>query len=82
MFVGIAQIAALQGRHEPPARLLGAVAAQRESLGMALSSIEQAAEERARNAARDALGDKAFAAAMTKGAAMETEAALQCARKV
>lgn len=79
---GIAQVAALQGRHEPAARLLGAVAAQRESLSMTLSPIEQAAEDHARDAARDALGDKAFAAAKAKGAAMETEAALQCARKV
>jgi hypothetical protein len=79
---GLAQVAAARGRHEQSALLLGAAKALRESLAMSLSPVEQAAEERARGAVRDALGDKAFTAAMAKGAAMQTEAALQCARKV
>jgi len=77
---GIAQVAAAQARYEQAAHLLGAVAAQRESLGMTLSPTEQAAEERAIEVGRAALGEKTFAKAFAAGQGMTPEQALTVAR--
>ncbi len=73
---GLARVAAVQGRPERAARLLGASAALREELGTPLSPIVQADHDHALNAARAALGEEAFEAAWTKGSEMTFEEAI------
>src|SRR5437868_6685312 len=66
----LAAVAGAQGQHERAARLLGAAAAARERLGAGLSESGRPLHERARAAARAALGDKAWAAAWAAGRAL------------
>ena len=73
---GLARVAAVQGRPERAARLLGASAALREELGTPLSPIVQADHDHALNAARAALGGEAFEAAWTEGSEMTFEEAI------
>jgi len=70
---GMARVAAVQGRPERAARLLGASAAIREGRGAPLSPIVRADHDHASNAARDALGEEAFTAAWAAGHAMSFE---------
>ena len=69
-------MAAVQGRPERAARLLGASAALREEIGAPLSPITQADHDHAVNASREALGEDAFAAAWAEGSAMTLEEAI------
>jgi tetratricopeptide (TPR) repeat protein len=70
---GLARVAAMQGRPERAARLLGASAALREEMGTPLSPILRADHDHASNAAREALGEEAFSAAWAVGHAMPLE---------
>ena len=73
---GLARVAAMEGRPERAARLLGASAARREELGISLSPIVQADHDHAVNAARAALGEDAFTRAWAGGHAMSLEEAI------
>jgi tetratricopeptide (TPR) repeat protein len=70
---GIARVAAIRGRPERAARLLGASAALREEMGTPLTLIARVDHEHAVNAARAALGEDAFSAAWAVGRAMNLE---------
>ena len=73
---GLARVAAMQGRSERAARLLGASAARSEELGISLSPIVQADHDHAVNAARAALGEDAFTTAWAAGHAESLEEAI------
>jgi hypothetical protein len=62
-----------------PARLLGAAAALRESLGTPLPPVERPEHERLCAAIRARLGEQAFAAAWERGRTMELEDAVALA---
>ena len=66
-------MAAVQGRPERAARLLGASAARRDERGISLSPFTRADHDHAAKAAREALGEEAFAAAWAVGHAMPLE---------
>jgi predicted ATPase/transcriptional regulator with XRE-family HTH domain len=63
-------------RLERAVRLWGAVAAQREALGVPLPSADRAAYDRAVAMARASLGEEPFAAAWAGGAALSLEQAM------
>ena len=69
-------MAAMQGRPERAARLLGASAALREEIGTPLPPIVRTDHDHASNAAREALGEEAFEAAWAAGHAMSLEEAI------
>ena len=73
---GLARVAAMQGRPERAARLLGASAALRDEMGAPLAPASRADHDHAANAARAALGEDAFAAAWAVGQAMSLEEAI------
>jgi len=73
---GMARVAAVQGRPKRAARLLGASAALRDGMGTPLTPIARADHGHATNAAREALGEDAFAAAWAEGNAMNLEEAI------
>jgi len=73
--VGMARVAAVQGRPGRAARLLGASAALREEIGAPLSPIARVDHDHASNAAREALGQDEFEAAWAEGHAMSLEEA-------
>ncbi|MDQ5830451.1 MAG: tetratricopeptide repeat protein, partial [Actinomycetota bacterium] len=73
---GLARVAAMQGRPERAARLLGASAALRDEMGAPLAPTSRADHDHAANAARAALGEDAFAAAWAVGHAMSLEEAI------
>jgi tetratricopeptide (TPR) repeat protein len=73
---GMARVAAVQGRAERAARLLGASAALREEMGAPLSPIARADHDHAVNAARAALGEDTLAATGAEGHAMSFEEAI------
>lgn len=73
---GMARVAAVQGKPERAARLLGTSAAQREEMGTPLTPIARTDHDHAVNAARTALGEDAFAAAWAEGHAMPLEEAI------
>jgi tetratricopeptide (TPR) repeat protein len=67
---GLARVAAVRGRPERAARLLGASAARRDERGISLSPFIRADHDHAAKAAREALGEEAFSAAWDEGHAM------------
>jgi predicted ATPase/DNA-binding XRE family transcriptional regulator len=73
---GLARVAAMQGRPERAARLLGTAAARREEMSTSLSPISRADHGHAVEAAREALGEEAFAAAWAVGHAMPLDGAI------
>jgi predicted ATPase/DNA-binding XRE family transcriptional regulator len=73
---GVARVAAMQGRPERAARLLGASAALRDEMGAPLVPASRTDHDHAANAARVALGEDAFAAARAVGHAMSLEEAI------
>jgi predicted ATPase/DNA-binding XRE family transcriptional regulator len=73
---GMARVAAVQGKPERAALLLGASAALREEMGTHLTPIARADHDHAVNAARAALGEDAFAPAWDEGHAMPLEEAI------
>ena len=73
---GLARVAAMQGRPERAARLLGTAAARREEMGTSLSPISRADHDHAVEAAREVLGEEAFAAAWAVGHAMPLDEAI------
>jgi tetratricopeptide (TPR) repeat protein len=73
---GLARVAAMQGRPERAARLLGASAARRDAMGTPLSPITRADHDLAVTAANEALGEEAFEAAWAVGHAMPLEEAV------
>jgi non-specific serine/threonine protein kinase len=79
---GVAVLAVGCGSPESAARLLGAAEAQNLALGMSFPLPERTAYERAREAARVALGAERFAAAWEAGQALDAEAAVAEARAV
>ncbi|UCM87581.1 BTAD domain-containing putative transcriptional regulator [Streptomyces marincola] len=66
---GLAGARALAGRHVAAARLLGAAAAGRASVGASLPAAESGDVDRITAAVRQALGDAAFRAESARGAA-------------
>jgi hypothetical protein len=72
----LASIAGTAGQGERAARLLGAAAAQRETLGTPQPPQEQVEVEQAVAAARAALGEEAWAAAYAAGRALSREQAV------
>ncbi|MFG2292534.1 BTAD domain-containing putative transcriptional regulator [Streptomyces sp. NPDC048603] len=66
-YEGLAGARSAGGRHEDAARLLGAAAALRESVGMPLPAAERADADRAAARARAALDEPAYAAAFARG---------------
>jgi tetratricopeptide (TPR) repeat protein len=70
---GLARVAAMQGRPERAARLLGASAALRDEMGTPLTPIARADHDQASEAAHEALGEAAFEAAWNAGHAMPFE---------
>jgi hypothetical protein len=74
---GLAEVAAVQGRPRRAARLLGAVETLRATTPAASRMLSVLAPtERAVRAARDAMGEEAFAAARAEGAALSPEQAI------
>ena len=74
--IGLAAVAADGGQPERAARLLGAADVLRERFGCALWATERAAHEAAVGAARAALGEAAFAAALAAGCTLPLDRAL------
>ena len=70
---GLARVAVAQGRMERAARLCGAVAALREGMGWPLPPAKRAEHDGTVAAAREALGEEAFAAAWVRGHALSLE---------
>jgi tetratricopeptide (TPR) repeat protein len=70
---GLALVAAMQGRPERAARLLGASSALRDEMGTPLPPIARADHDHASNAAHETLGEEAFEAAWAAGRAMSFE---------
>jgi hypothetical protein len=60
---GLARVAVAQGRMERAAQLCGAAAARREDRGWPLPPAKRVEHEHTVAAAREALGEEAFAAA-------------------
>ena len=76
---GLARVAAMQGRPERAARLLGASAALREEMGTPLTPIIRADHDHASETAREALGKVAFEAAWSEGHEMPFEKSITAA---
>jgi DNA-binding CsgD family transcriptional regulator len=76
----LASTAILRGKLDQAARLLGAVAVQREHLDEPVPAVDRAAVESDIAAARASLGEATFAAAWEQGAAMTPEEAIALAR--
>ena len=74
--VGLAGVAVSQERHEATAGLLGAASALRETHDVQPTAAEQTDEARLQDAARGALGGKAFASAYEQGHATPMEPAV------
>jgi non-specific serine/threonine protein kinase len=74
--VGLAGVAAVEGRAETAARLFGAGEAALQARGTHLSPSNRADYERNVAAARVQMGEEAFAAAWAKGQAMSLEQAI------
>src|SRR5262249_37047445 len=72
----VARLAACRGRHEPAARLYGAAEAASDALGSPLKVPPPARYRRHVAAVRDAMGDKAFAAAWAEGRALPLDRAV------
>jgi predicted ATPase len=70
---GLAATYAATGRGEDAAVLLGAAQARRASVGLPLPEVERADVERAGSAARAAVGDRRFAAALERGRTLPDE---------
>lgn len=70
---GLAGARALAGEHRCAARLLGAAAQARESVGRPLPAAERGDVDRITATARAALGDAAFAAEFAHGAELEPD---------
>jgi hypothetical protein len=68
-FEGLAGVAALAGDAADAARLLGAAAAVRASVGAPLPPVERGDVDRITAAAHSVLGDEDFAAAFRRGEA-------------
>jgi len=64
---GMARVAAMQGRPDRAARLLGVSAALREEMGTPLSPIVQGDHDFTTNSTREAIGERAFEATWTAG---------------
>jgi predicted ATPase/DNA-binding XRE family transcriptional regulator len=73
---GLARVAVAQGRMERAARLCGTTAALREDMGWPLPPVKRAEHERTVAAAREALGEEAFAAAWVRGHTLPLEEAI------
>ena len=73
---GLARVAAMQGRPERAARLLGVSAARRDAMGTSFSPVTLADHDLAVNAAQRALGEEVFEAAWTAGHGMPLEDAI------
>ena len=70
---GLARVAAMQGRPERAARLLGASAALREETGTPLSPLVRTDHDHASRAALEALGEQTFGATWEEGYSMPIE---------
>lgn len=77
---GLARVAAMQGRPERAARLLGASAALRDEMGTPLSPTVRADHDHASRTANETLGEDAFEAAFAAGRAMPFEESILSAR--
>jgi tetratricopeptide (TPR) repeat protein len=73
---GMARVAAVQGRPQRAARLLGTSAALRDEMGLPLTLVERTDHEYAVNAARTKLGEEAFEEASARGYATPLEKAI------
>jgi predicted ATPase len=73
---GMARVAAVQGRPQRAARLLGTSAALRDEMGLPLTLVERTDHEYAVNAARTKLEEEAFEEASARGYAMPLEKAI------
>jgi predicted ATPase len=73
---GLARVAVAQGRMERATRLCGAAAALREDTGWPLPPAKRTEHDRTVAAAREALGEEAFAAAWVRGHALPLEEAI------
>jgi DNA-binding CsgD family transcriptional regulator len=78
---GLAAVRAAQGQAVRAARLFGAAAALREAMRAPLRPIARVTRDRYEAAARDTLGNEAFATAWTAGAALAPEQAIAEARE-
>ena len=76
---GLAWAAGGEGQLVRVARLLGAAEALREKHGTPVAPVERADYASSLAAAREGLGDEAFAAAWAEGRAMSLEAAVALA---
>jgi predicted ATPase/DNA-binding XRE family transcriptional regulator len=76
---GLARVAAMQGRPERAAWLLGTSAALRDEMGTPLTPIARADHDHASEAALEALGEPAFETAWTAGNETPFEAAIAAA---
>jgi predicted ATPase len=74
---GLARVAIAQGKMERAAWLCGAAAALREDNGWSLSPARRAEHDRTVAAARRALGEETFTAALAKGHALPLEEAIR-----
>ncbi|HWS82505.1 MAG TPA: tetratricopeptide repeat protein [Rubrobacter sp.] len=73
---GMARVAAVRGRPEWAARLLGTSAALRDEMGATLTLVARTDHDYALDAARAKLGEDAFAAEWERGRAMPVEVAI------
>jgi hypothetical protein len=73
---GLARVALAQGTMERAARLCGTTAALREGMGWPLPPAKRDEHERTVAAAREALGEEAFAAAWVRGHTLPLEDAI------
>ncbi len=73
---GLAQVASAQGQVERAVRLYGAAEALREASGTTLLGARQGRREQHLDAAREALGETAFAAVWDEGRTMPAEQAI------
>jgi predicted ATPase/DNA-binding XRE family transcriptional regulator len=74
---GLSRVAVAQGKMERAARLCGAAAALREDKGWPLPPVKHAEHDRTVAAAREALGEEAFAAAWARGHALPLEGVIR-----
>ena len=74
---GLAGALALVGEHVRAARLLGAAAAARESVGAPLPDAERGDVDRITAAAREVLGEQGFGNEFDRGAGMEPDELVQ-----
>jgi tetratricopeptide (TPR) repeat protein len=81
-FEGLAEVAVADGQPVWAARLFGAAHWLRETIGTPLDTVGRSAQDRAVANARTALGEAAFAAALTEGEAMELDDAVALALEI